>query len=135
MTFSRVLASLTGRQAEPSPAARRPASHDSSPAVAAALLKSDHLQLVPAATGEHSLGSAREVRERIAEILPGVTFDEHGRGTFARTGYSVTFDTGADDYVRSVVLEITGRPAAVPSIARIIAKTGWRLAPRDPQTP
>jgi hypothetical protein len=135
MTLSRVLASLTGRQAEPSPATRRPASHDSSPAVAAALLKSDHLQLVPAGPAEHTLGGVREVRERIAEILPGVTFDEEGRGTFARTGYSVTFDTGTEDYVRAVALEITGRPAAVPSIARIIAKTGWRLAPRNPQAP
>jgi len=135
MTLSRVLASLTGRHAEPTPSTRRPASHDSSPVVAAALLKSDHLQLVPASASAHSLGTAREVRERIAEILPGVVFDEDGRGTFARTGYAVTFDTGTDDYVRAVALEITGRPAAVPSIARVIAKTGWRLAPRTPHTP
>jgi hypothetical protein len=130
MTLSRVFASLTGRQAEPTPVLRRPAGHDSSPVVAAALLKSDRVQLVPGASGEHTLGPAREVRERIAEILPGVTFDEEGRGAFTRTGYSVIFETGTEDYVRAVALQITDRPAAVPSIARIISKTGWKIEPR-----
>ena len=84
MTLSRVIASLTGRGSEPAP--KRPASPGSSPDVAATLLKSERLQFVPGRGGEHTLGTAREVRERIAEILPSVTFDVEGRGAFTRTG-------------------------------------------------
>lgn len=129
MTLSRVLASLTGRQPEP-PA--RMAVEESSPAVAAAILQSDRLLFVPAAPAEHSLGPAHEIRERIAEILPGVAFDDDGRGAFLRTGYSIAFDTGRDDSVRRVSVEISGGRAAVPPLARLIAKTGWRLVVEEP---
>lgn len=125
MTLSRVFATLTGRDSESAP--KRAASSGSSPDVAATLLKSERLQLVPGRGAEHTLGTAREVRERIAEILPSVTFDDDGRGAFTRTGYSVSFDTGTEDYVRAVAVQITGGPAAVPPIARLLAKTGWRL--------
>lgn len=132
MTLSRVFASLTRREPEPAP--RRAAATDSSPTVTAVLLKSERLQFVPGAGGEHTLGTVREVRERIAEILPSVTFDEQGRGAFTRTGYSVAFDTGHDDYVRAVAVHITGGPAAVPPLARLLSKTGWRLVPQDAPT-
>ncbi|MGH9347031.1 MAG: hypothetical protein ACRD26_07170 [Vicinamibacterales bacterium] len=132
MRLSRVFASLTRREPEPAP--RRTAASDSSPTVTAVLLKSDRLQFVPGVAGEHTLGAAREVRERIAEILPSVTFDEEGRGAFTRTGYSVAFDTGRDDYVRAVAVEIIGGPAAVPPLARLLSKTGWRLLPQDTPT-
>jgi hypothetical protein len=129
MTLSRVFATLTGRDSEPS--TRRAAAPGSSPDVAGTLLSSERLQLVPGRGGEHTLGPTREVRERIAEILPSVTFDDEGRGAFTRTGYSVSFDTGHEDHVRAVKVQITGGPAAVPPIARLIAKTGWRLVAQD----
>jgi hypothetical protein len=132
MTLSRVFATLTGRDSEPAP--RRGASPSSSPDVAATLLKSERLQFVPGRAAEHTLGAAREVRERIAEILPGVTFDDNGCGAFTRTGYSVSFDTGNEDHVRAVAVQIVGGPAAVPPIARLLAKTGWRLVARDEQS-
>ena len=125
MTLSRVFATLTGREVEP--ARRRAVSQDSSPEVMAALLKSERVRFLPAASGDHILGGAHDVRERIAEILPGVTFDESGHGTFARTGYALAFDTGTEDHVRCVGVHITGGAAAVPPLARLIAKTGWRL--------
>jgi hypothetical protein len=129
MRLSRVLASLTGRQPEPAP---RMTVDDSSPVVTAALLKSDRLQFLPAASREHSLGPAREIRERIAEILPGVAFDDDGRGAFTRTGYAIVFDTGTDESVRLVSVQIAGGRAAVPPLARLIAKTGWRLVVEEP---
>jgi len=125
MTFSRVFATLTGLGPETEP--QRAATPGSSPDLAATLLKFERLQLVPAAGGEPTLGAAREVRERIAELLPGVTFDDDGHGSFTRTGYSVAFDAGLEDQVRAVGVRITGGPAAVPPLARLLSKTGWRL--------
>jgi hypothetical protein len=127
MTLSRVLACLTGREPKPAPSPRRATGHGSSPSVAATLLTSDRLQLIPHSASEYSLGTTREVRERIAEILPGVAFDDEGRGAFTRAGYSVAFDTGNEDQTRAVGVNITGGPAAVPPLARLISKTGWRL--------
>jgi hypothetical protein len=120
MTLSSLIGSLTRRPATPAPpaAARRPS-----------LAQCSTLQFVPAKENEHALGAQREVRERIADVLPGVVFDEDGRGAFTRTGYAVSFDTGHDDYVREVRVEITGGAAAMPPLNRLMAKTGWRLVP------
>jgi hypothetical protein len=120
MTLSSLIGSLTRRPATPAPpaAARRPS-----------LAQCSMLQFVPAKENEHALGAQREVRERIADVLPGVVFDEEGRGAFTRNGYAVSFDTGHDDYVRMVRVEITGGPAAMPPLNRLMAKTGWRLVP------
>jgi hypothetical protein len=91
-----------------------------------ALVEAKGLQFV-ARGDSRSLGPQREVRERIADVLPGVTFDEHGHGVFARTGYTVTFDTGSEDYVATVQVHITGGVATMPPLQRLAAKTGWRL--------
>ena len=96
---------------------------------AGALAQFSSLQFVPGKETEHALGAQREVRERIADVLPGVVFDEEGRGAFARTGYTVSFDTGLEDYVRVVRVEITGGSAAMPPLTRLMSKTGWRLTP------
>jgi hypothetical protein len=130
MTLSRLIDSLTGREA-PAPATAPPrrAAPSSSPDIGA-LMHSSSLRFVPAKEGEHVLGPQREVRERIADVLPGVTFDEEGRGAFTRTGYSVAFDTGTEDYVHAVAVQVTGGTAAMPPLARLMSKTGWRLVPQ-----
>jgi hypothetical protein len=128
MTLSRLIDSLTGRESSPASGAtpaRRP-SPPSSPDLAA-LLRSSTLQFVPAREHEHALGSQLEVRERISDVLPGVTFDEEGRGAFTRTGYAVAFNTGSEDRVHAVRVEVTGGAAALPPLQRLAAKTGWRL--------
>jgi hypothetical protein len=91
-----------------------------------ALLQGTGLQFVPARS-ERTLGGQREVRERIAEILPGVAFDEDGHGAFTRTGYEVEFDTGLGERVDVVRVHITGGVAALPPLQRLAEKTGWRL--------
>ena len=128
MTLSRLLESLTGREnaTPPEPPPVRRSSPASSPEVGA-LLQSSALLFVPAKDGEHALGAQREVRDRIAEVLPGVVFDEEGHGAFARTGYTVAFDTGNEDYVHAVEVQVTGGTAATAPLARLISKTGWRL--------
>ena len=130
MTLSSLIGSLTGREAAPSATPRRPIANPSSSPDVMALVEAKGLQFVPRGD-ERSLGLQREVRERIAEVLPGVTFDEAGHGAFTRTGYEVSFDTGCEDVVTVVRVHITGGVAAMPPLQRLAAKTGWRLESAD----
>ena len=135
MTLSRLIDSLTGRDAAPpvDPTARR--SNPSSSPDVGALMRSSSLLFVPAKDTEHALGAQREVRDRIADVLPGVVFNDEGHGAFTRTGYSVMFETGNEDYVHAVGVHVTGGTAAMPPLARLISKTGWRLVPQTPDAP
>ena len=132
MTLSRLIDSLTGRDAATpvDPPVRR--NNPSSSPDVGALMHSSSLLFVPAKDTEHALGAQRDVRERIADVLPGVVFNDEGHGAFTRTGYSVTFETGNEDYVHAVGVHVTGGKAAVPPLARLISKTGWRLVPQTP---
>jgi hypothetical protein len=124
MTFSSLIGSLTGAKREASaPPAGPPAS---SPDVLG-WLEIGTLQFVPAKEEDRTLGGQREVRERIADVLPGVVFDDEGHGAFMRTGYSVAFDTGSDEQVTAVRVQVTGGVAALPPIQRLVTKTGWRV--------
>jgi hypothetical protein len=126
MTLSSLIGSLTRRDAGASSTPRRPISNPSSSPDVMALVEAAGLEFVPRGA-DRSLGAQRDVRERIADVLPGVTFDEHGHGAFERTGYTVTFDTGCEDFVATVRVQITGGVAAMPPLQRLSAKTGWRL--------
>lgn len=126
MTLSSLIGSLTRRDAGTSSTPSRPISNPSSSPDVMALVEAKGLRFV-ARGDERSLGAQRDVRERIADVLPGVTFDEEGHGAFARTGYTVTFDTGSEDFVSKVLVRITGGVAAMPPLQRLAAKTGWRL--------
>ena len=126
MMLSSLIGSLTRRDAGTSAAPRRPISNPSSSPDVMALVEARGLQFVPRGD-DRTLGAQRDVRERIADVLPGVTFDDDGHGAFTRTGYSVAFDTGCEDHVRAVRVQITGGVAAMPPLQRLAAKTGWRL--------
>ena len=126
MTLSKLIDSLTGRDVSPGGTPPRRNTPSSSPELGA-LLEGSVLRFVPAKEREHALGAQLEVRERISEVLPGVTFDDEGRGAFTRNGYSVTFHTGCEDRVQAVRVEVTGGAAALPPLQRLAAKTGWRL--------
>ena len=127
MSLSSVLASLTGREQAVATADAAAASQQLANEVAE-LLECPKLRLV-AATNAEALGTLGEVRERISEILPGVKFDDNGVGAFMRTSYSVSFDTGCADEVSTVRVQVTGGVAALPSLHRLVFKTGWRLVP------
>ena len=128
MTLSSLIGSLTGRDGvKPDAAPLRPASNPASSPEVLGWLRAGTLQIVPAKERNRALGGQREVRERIADVLPGVVFDEEGRGAFTRTGYSVSFDTGSGEQVEAVRVEVTGGAAALPPLQRLVTKTGWRL--------
>jgi hypothetical protein len=75
------------------------------------------------------LGSQDEVREQIAAVLPGITFDTEGRGTFAERTGAVDIDLRTAEPVYTAVLTIRG--AAGPTVARLLGETRWRaFAPR-----
>lgn len=133
MTLTRLIGSLTGRDstAGADGTSTRRSSPASSPDVGA-LMHSSELLFVPAKDTEHALGAQRDVRERIAEVLPGVVFDDAGEGAFTRSGYSVAFNTGNEDYVHAVGVRVIGGSAAIPPLARLISKTGWRLVAQAP---
>jgi hypothetical protein len=134
MTLSRLIDSLTGRDSTPGTGGPPPAPSPGSSPDVGALMHSSALLFVPATDAEHALGPQREVRERISEVLPGVVFDEGGHGAFRRTGYSVAFETGNEDYVHAVSVLVSGGTAAMPPLARLISKTGWRLVAQTPET-
>lgn len=127
MSLSSVLASLTGREqavaTSDAAAASQQLANDF-----AELLECPKLRLEPATTTD-ALGPLCDVRERISEILPGVKFHDNGVGVFMRTVYSVSFDTGCADEVCTVRVQVTGGVAALPSLQRLVTKTGWRLVP------
>jgi hypothetical protein len=116
MSLSSLIGSLTRRDADASSAPRRPISNPSSSPDVMALVEAKGLRFVPRGD-DRSLGAQRD----------GVTFDEEGHGAFARTGYTVTFDTGCEDFVARVRVQISGGVAAMPPLQRLAAKTGWRL--------
>jgi hypothetical protein len=125
MNLSGVIASLTGRENS------SPESMTARTADVSAVTRSSSLRFVPPDVNEHSLGLLREVRERITEVLPGVTFDDEGRGAFKCKSYEVAFDTGSDDQVRWVRVQVTGGRAAAPSLYRLASKTGWMLVAEE----
>ena len=93
--------------------------------------------------GAPPLGSASDVQERIAKVLPGIQFNEAGRATYNRPDFSLTIDLGAADPVYTAVVDLQGDGAA-RVFGRLVTQIGWRaFAPKkgafvsisDPATP
>ena len=124
MSLSSLLESLTRREAPHPPAEH---AHAGAYDEIAHLLEGAPLRFVPASDADSDLGALQDVRERIADVLPGVVFDEAGHGAFTRNGYAVEFETGRDERVADVRVQVVGGAAAAPPLQRLAAKTGWRL--------
>lgn len=75
------------------------------------------------------LGSQDEVRSLMILSLPGMSFDDAGRGTFTVRAGSVEIDLRADDPVYTAVITVRGY--ATPAVARLLDETGWQaFAPK-----
>ena len=74
---------------------------------------------------EHAppLGTQDEVRSLIVMSLPGIAFDDTGRGTFTVFSGSVEVDVRTEDPVHTAVVTVRG--AAAPAVARLLDETGW----------
>ena len=88
------------------------------------------LNLPPAATANDvetapPLGTQEHVRDLLASVLPGLSFDERGRATFTRPDVVVTVDAGTAPVAHTVVVTLAGE-AADATLRRVLSKTGWR---------
>ena len=81
------------------------------------------------------MGTPAVLSTRIAELLPGTTFDADRHGTFRRGGYEITFDFVAERtaIAQATAIEVTvGRGEGFTALKRIVEKTGWLAL--DPAT-
>ena len=81
------------------------------------------------------MGTPAVLSTRIAELLPGTTFDADRRGTFRRGGYEITFDFVAERtaIAQATAIEVTVvRGEGFTALKRIVEKTGWQAV--DPTT-
>ena len=75
------------------------------------------------------LGSQKEVRAIVAASLPGIAFDERGKGTFTVRSGSVDVDVRNDEPAYTAVVTVWGN--ASPAVARLLEESGWvAYAPR-----
>src|SRR5436305_4010649 len=81
------------------------------------------------------MGTPAILSTRIAELLPGTTFDADRRGTFRRGGYEITFDFVAERtaIAQATAIDVTvGSGEGFTALKRIVDKTGWQAV--DPAT-
>ena len=77
------------------------------------------------------MGTRREVAAHIHAAIPGVRFEESGRGTLQRPEYSLSFELGADKEVTLISLEVRGGLEALEPIQALSRRTGWRVLDRE----
>src|SRR5436190_11218005 len=81
------------------------------------------------------MGTPAVLSTRLAELLPGTTFDADRRGKFRRGGYEITFEFVAE---HTAIAQATGivvtvlRGEGFTALKRIVEKTGWQAV--DPTT-
>ena len=76
------------------------------------------------------LGTQHAVRAALAQVLPGITFNDHGLGQFNRADHTMLFDLGDGPQVWTATVDVTG-DAAPEALRDLIMQTGWRAyAPR-----
>jgi hypothetical protein len=76
------------------------------------------------------LGAQDAVRSSLAQVLPGITFNDHGLGQFNGPDHSILMDLGVAPQVWAATVDVTG-DAAATALRRLITQTGWRAyAPR-----
>lgn len=77
-----------------------------------------------------ALGTQAAVRGGLAQVLPGIVFDDDGRGHFSRPDHAIRLDLGTSPQVWTATVDVTGSDAA-GALRRLIMQTGWRAyAPR-----
>lgn len=76
------------------------------------------------------LGTQHAVRSALAQVLPGITFNDRGLGQFNRADHTILFDLGDGTQVWTATVDVTG-DAAPEALRDLIMQTGWRAyAPR-----
>ena len=71
------------------------------------------------------LGTAVEVRQRIAALLPGVDWTDITWGIYEGDGFSIEFNVGKDDPIGDMMLHVRGGGDAISAIVTIAHSNGW----------
>ena len=72
------------------------------------------------------LGTAAQVRRRIAKHLPGVDWSDSG-GVYEGDGFTIEFDVGDDDPIDQLMLQVRGGGDAIAALLRFVNPNGWAL--------
>ena len=72
------------------------------------------------------LGQQAGVRSALARVLPGITFDGAGVGTFNGPDHSIRLELGTAPEVWTATVDVTG-DAAAEAMRRLITQTGWQV--------
>lgn len=76
------------------------------------------------------LGGQDAVRAALAQVLPGLTCADSGKGRFSRPDHTIRLDLGTMPDVWTATVDVTG-DAAAAALKRLVTQTGWQLyAPR-----
>ena len=73
------------------------------------------------------LGPAPEVRERLSNLLPGIDWSDPTWGTYQGPGFSMEFNVGNDETLRSLMLHIRGGGDAIAAIVAIARPLAWSV--------
>ena len=71
------------------------------------------------------LGQSAQVREAISSMLPGVNWSDPAWGVVDGPGFSIEFNTGKEDPIKSIMLHVRGGGNAVPAIMAFAIPAGW----------
>jgi hypothetical protein len=75
-----------------------------------------------------SLGSAKQVRERISKALPDVEWSDHESGVYsAGDDLSLEFSIDGTSKVEGVMVSARGSGDAVGALLRVATPNGWSL--------
>ena len=121
-----------GNSAEPSPAKARiaPASRVTQEFRRLMLVNLPPYAALSALEDAPPLGPQPAVRNALAQVLPGITFNDHGLGQFNADDHSILMDLGVEPQVWAATIDVTGE-AASRALRHLITQTGWRAyAPR-----
>lgn len=76
------------------------------------------------------LGSQSQVRDRLQSVLPGLSFDDDGRGRFSRPDVKASLDLARLEIVHTAVIDLEGE-GAERTLQHVLSQTGWRaFSPR-----
>ncbi len=73
------------------------------------------------------LGSARTVRKLISDNLPDVDWSDPTWGIYDGDEFSIDFNTGDEDPIRSIILHVRGGGDAIAAMLRFANPNKWSL--------
>lgn len=79
------------------------------------------------ATPDNPLGPADQVRESIAEHLPGVDWSDPAWGSYLGEGFTIEFNVGDQDPIYAITLHVHGGVNAVQAMLAFANPNGWSL--------